>query len=77
MLMPRAARIFRWGSTMSGGNVWVAPLMVMVAERSGRSCLTGAAVKEAAASWSRSSPARARRRVRLRVESNADGSPNL
>ncbi|VEG47488.1 Uncharacterised protein [Mycolicibacterium chitae] len=38
--MPRSLRILRSVAGIAGGKVWVAPLMVMVALRSGRNVLT-------------------------------------
>ena len=36
---------------MAGGNVWVDPLMLMVALRSGRSCLTTLAIDSPVRNW--------------------------
>ena len=59
MLMPRPVRICLCGWGISGGKVWVAPSMVMVADRSGRSCLMTLAMARPLRSWMQCATARA------------------
>lgn len=47
----RLVRIFRWVAGISGGKVSVAPLMAMVADRGGRSCLITLAMARPLRSW--------------------------
>ena len=56
---PRWARISAWALGISGGKVWLVPLMAMVALRSGRSCLTTLAMARPVLSWMACATARA------------------
>ncbi len=50
-MKPRAVRIFRSASGMTGGKVWVAPLMLMLALRSGRNVLMILAMDSPVHDW--------------------------